>query len=50
MAESNEMLKHHSDLLSKQNISSIDAIKETKNQYVDQQKMLDTIKAEVLKN
>jgi len=50
MAESNEMLKHHSELLSKNKISSIETIKDTKNQFIDQQKLSDTIKAEVLKN
>jgi len=50
MAESNEMLKHHSDLIEKNNLSSGEKIKESKREFIDKENINENIKIEVKKN
>lgn len=50
MAESNEMLKHHSDMIGQSNLSNGDKIVNVKKEHIDHQIMIDSIKSEVKKN
>lgn len=50
MAESNEMLKHHSELLQQYGVSNGDKLSNVKKEIVDSQFMLENIRTEVKKN
>lgn len=50
MAESNEMLKHHSELLQQYGVSNTDKIAMVKREHIDTRDMLENIKVEVKKN